>query len=246
MIFKTTLLLIGLLSSNVTAERNLRAETHEEETKLAEEVGEIEHLDLEVILDNGDRELFPLLPGTKCPTGHHCRLRTHFSGVSPMTSALKDNLKRPLAMALNWEEFNTNIKATVASDSFCDRRKAMARAAGLAAGLTASAVSNPAYAAETKEVKMGSDSGLLAFVPNKITICKGDSITWINNKGGPHNVVFDEEAIPAGVDYEAISQFDQMGEEDETFTMKFDTAGDYAYYCEPHRGAGMNANLIVI
>lgn len=39
---------------------------------------------------------------------------------------------------------------------------------------------------------------------------------------------------------------DQLAEEGESFVMKFDTAGDYAFYCEPHRGAGMNGNLIVV
>jgi plastocyanin len=66
-----------------------------------------------------------------------------------------------------------------------------------------------------------------------------------NNKGGPHNVVFDEDAIPAGVDQEKISMDEQLGEVGDTFSMKFDTAGEYQYYCEPHRGAGMNAVLIV-
>lgn len=66
-----------------------------------------------------------------------------------------------------------------------------------------------------------------------------------NNKGGPHNVVFDEDNIPGGVDQEKISMDDQLGEEGDTFTMKFDTAGEYGYYCEPHRGAGMGATLIV-
>ena len=172
MMFKSALILAGLIGSTVAAERNLRAESH------VEDYGELEHLDLEIILANGDRELFPLLPGTKCPTGHHCRVRTHSNGVSPMVSALKDNLKRPLAMSMNWEEFNTNVETTVASNSYCTRRNAMAKAAGLAAGLSVAAVSKPAYAAETKVVKMGSDSGLLAFVPQKTTICSGDSVTW--------------------------------------------------------------------
>ena len=66
-----------------------------------------------------------------------------------------------------------------------------------------------------------------------------------NNKGGPHNVVFDEDNIPAGVDQEKISMSDQLGEEGATFTMSFDTSGTYGYYCEPHRGAGMQATLIV-
>merc|ERR1719384_1872671 len=114
---------------------------------------------------------------------------------------------------------------------------------GLAAGLTAAAVATPAYAAETKEVKMGSDSGLLAFVPQKTTICKGDTVKWVMNKAGPHNVVFDEDNIPSGVDQEAISMSEQIGEEGETFVMKFETAGKYEYYCEPHRGAGMAGTL---
>lgn len=92
---------------------------------------------------------------------------------------------------------------------------------------------------------MGTDSGLLAFEPAKLTICAGDSVTWVNNKAGPHNVVFDEDAIPAGVDQEAISMSDQLGEEGDTFTMKFDKAGTYEYYCEPHRGAGMQGTLTV-
>ena len=97
----------------------------------------------------------------------------------------------------------------------------------------------------TKTVKMGSDNGQLVFVPDEIKVCKGDSVTWVNNKGGPHNVVFDEDAIPSGVDAEKISMDDQLGDEGATHTQKFDVAGSYSYYCEPHRGAGMVATLTV-
>ena len=64
-------------------------------------------------------------------------------------------------------------------------------------------------------------------------------------KGGPHNVVFDEDAIPAGVSQESISMDGQLGEEGEKFTKQFDVAGTYEYYCEPHRSAGMQASLTV-
>merc|ERR1712176_1449529 len=137
------------------------------------------------------------------------------------------------------------MQTMVNSDSMCTRRQALARAAGIAAGLTLAQVRAPGYAAETKTVKMGSDSGQLVFVPDEIKICKGDSVTWTNNKGGPHNVVFDEDAIPSGVDQESISMDDQLGEEGDTYSMKFTTTGTYEYYCEPHRGAGVNAVLVV-
>mmetsp|Transcript_91532 Transcript_91532/g.186310 ORF Transcript_91532/g.186310 Transcript_91532/m.186310 type:complete len:242 (+) Transcript_91532:87-812(+) len=241
MIFKS-LALIGLIGGNVAA-ANLRADANElVESDFAE------HLDLEVEVD-GKRELFPLLPGTKCPTGHVCRVRSSpqsHNGMSPMLGAIKDNYKNTLTETVDWQELNSNFNTLVVSNNFCTRRAAMARAAGLAAGVAASTVSQPAYAAETKEVKMGSDSGLLAFVPKKVEICKGDSVTWINNKGGPHNVVFDEDGIPDGVSQEAISMDEQLGEEGDTYTKKFDTAGEYAYYCEPHRGAGMEGILVVV
>jgi len=147
--------------------------------------------------------------------------------------------------ALEMLALNDDLNTVVQADSMCTRRQAMARASGLAAGLASATVNAPGFAAETKTVKMGSDSGQLVFVPDEIKICKGDSVTWVNNKGGPHNVVFDEEAIPSGVSQESISMDDQLGDEGATFTKKFDTAGTYNYYCEPHRGAGMNAQLIV-
>ena len=150
-----------------------------------------------------------------------------------------------LGTMFDWQEFNNDLNTVVKSDDFCTRRGAMARAAGLAAGVLASTVNAPAYAAETKSVKMGTDSGQLKFEPEKISICKGDSVKWINNKGGPHNVVFDEDGIPDGVEQEKISMEEQLGEEGDTFVMAFETAGDYDYYCEPHRGAGMNGKLVV-
>lgn len=243
--FYKTLALIGLIGSNVNAD-NLRADaTVESETiKLDDLVGGT-HLDLEVMVE-GERQLFPLLPGVKCPTGHVCRARTISGGVSPMISSIKDNFKTSLQATMDWQELNNNLNTVVASDDYCTRRSAMAKAAGLMAGVSAATISSPAYAAETKEVKMGSDAGLLVFVPAKLSICKGDSVKWTNNKAGPHNVVFDEDGIPSGVDQEKISMDEQLGEEGDTFTMKFDTAGEYAYYCEPHRGAGMQASLTVV
>merc|ERR1740139_1757852 len=168
------------------------------------------------------------------------------TGTSPLTKSIRDNSKTPLTAAFNWHELNNELNTVVNENKYCSRRKAMARAAGIAAGVAAATVSQPAFAAETKEVLMGTDAGGLKFVPEKTSICKGDSVKWIINKAGPHNVVFDEDAIPSGVSQEKISMEDQLAEEGESFVMKFDTAGDYAFYCEPHRGAGMNGNLIVV
>ncbi len=65
----------------------------------------------------------------------------------------------------------------------------MAAAGVGAAALLASA---PAMAAD---VKLGGDNGELAFVPNSVTIKAGESVTWTNNAGYPHNIVFDEDEV---------------------------------------------------
>lgn len=238
MIYKS-LVFLALLSGSAA---KLNEPAKEEEFHL------VEHLDLELEID-GERQLFPLLPGTKCPTGHTCRVRNVYNqgafGVQPMIGSLKKNLKDTLQMTMDWQELNGDLNTLVDSGDRCTRRNAMARAAGLIAGLGVATVNKPAYAAQTAQVKMGADSGLLVFEPAQTKICVGDSVTWTNNKAGPHNVVFDEDAIPEGVDQEKISMDEQLGEEGDTFTMKFDTAGDYEYYCEPHRGAGMQGKLIV-
>jgi plastocyanin len=206
-------------------------------------------LDLNVdqtdITEQQRRELFPLYAvGNKCAR-RGCSVYHQISSVNPKMSLADSNDVKGPVKALEMLALNDDLNTVVMSDSMCTRRRAMARAAGLAAGLALSQVNAPGFAAATKTVKMGSDSGQLVFVPDEITICKGDTVTWTNNKGGPHNVVFDEEAIPSGVDKDSISMDDQLGDEGATYTKKFDVKGTYGYYCEPHAGAGMKATLIV-
>jgi len=222
---------IGLLAGHA-------ASAAVEEVALAEQI----EADNETVAQR--RELFPLYSvGTKCAR-RGCSVYQQISSVNPTMSLADGNVKGPVK-ALEMLALNDDLNTVVESDSMCTRRRAMARAAGLAAGLALSQVNAPGFAAATKTVKMGSDNGQLVFVPDEITICKGDTVTWVNNKGGPHNVVFDEEAVPSGVDAEGISMEDQLGDEGATYSQKFDVAGSYAYFCQPHRGAGMNGNLVV-
>ena len=109
MIFSRAIVLLGLLGGAVNAE-NLRTG----EPAPLSEVGVEHHLDLEVILENGERELFPLLPGTKCPTGHVCRSRTVVNtGASPLVSSLQSGLKTPLKAAMDWQELNNDMITVV-------------------------------------------------------------------------------------------------------------------------------------
>jgi plastocyanin len=95
---------------------------------------------------------------------------------------------------------------------------------------------NPVLA-ETYEVKMGSDTGMLQFVPSELTVKKGDTVKWVNNKMAPHNAVFDSDAVK--------SHKNLVFSPGESYETTFDETGEFSYYCEPHRGAGMVAKVIV-
>mmetsp|Transcript_537 Transcript_537/g.706 ORF Transcript_537/g.706 Transcript_537/m.706 type:complete len:151 (-) Transcript_537:85-537(-) len=115
---------------------------------------------------------------------------------------------------------------------------------GKAAASTALALTL-ATSANAATIKLGSDSGALVFEPATATVAAGEKITFVNNRGFPHNVVFDEDAIPAGVDADAISHEDYLNGPGDEVSNTFDTPGEYGYYCEPHQGAGMVGKIIV-
>ena len=111
------------------------------------------------------------------------------------------------------------------------------------------AISATPVLAADYEVKMGSDGGLLVFEPAKLTVKSGDTVTWVNNKMAPHNVIFDANQIPGDKDLADKISHDQLtfspGESySTTFTADMPT-GDYTYFCAPHRGAGMVGTITV-
>mmetsp|Transcript_29388 Transcript_29388/g.75453 ORF Transcript_29388/g.75453 Transcript_29388/m.75453 type:complete len:156 (+) Transcript_29388:1467-1934(+) len=94
-------------------------------------------------------------------------------------------------------------------------------------------------------VKLGSDSGALVFEPSAISVSAGETITFTNNVGFPHNIIFDEDAVPEGVNADALSRDDYLNAPGETYEVKLTAPGEYGYYCEPHQGAGMVGKITV-
>ena len=79
--------------------------------------------------------------------------------------------------------------------------------------------------AATVEVKLGSDSGMLAFEPSTVNIKAGDTVKFVNNKMAPHNAVFDG--------HDELSHSDLAFAPGESWEETFSTAGTYDFYCEP-------------
>ncbi|XP_010539825.1 PREDICTED: plastocyanin [Tarenaya hassleriana] len=97
------------------------------------------------------------------------------------------------------------------------------------------------------EVLLGGGDGSLAFVPNDFSVAKGEKIVFKNNAGFPHNVVFDEDEIPSGVDASKISMDEQdlLNGPGETYEVALTEPGTYSFYCSPHQGAGMVGKVTV-
>ncbi|EKQ69687.1 plastocyanin [Leptolyngbyaceae cyanobacterium JSC-12] len=105
-------------------------------------------------------------------------------------------------------------------------------------------------AAETFTVKMGADNGMLAFEPSKLTVKPGDTVKWVINKVPPHNVVFDVSSVPGSDKALATSlshkKLEMAPGASFELTIPADApVGEYTYYCEPHRGAGMVGKITV-
>ena len=85
----------------------------------------------------------------------------------------------------------------------------------------------PAWAVD---VQMGYNGGLV-FEPAEVTISAGESVHFINNMLPPHNVVVEDHPE---LSHDTLAML--PGEE---FEVAFPEAGDYTYWCAPHKGAGM-------
>jgi plastocyanin len=121
----------------------------------------------------------------------------------------------------------------------------------MAPGMSMSAVTPPVVSDQQKEqIALGESASTKVktfnitganffFVPNKITVNKGDKVTLVmTNAGGFHNIALDEFGVksPMAKSGEAVSV---------TFTAS--KSGSFIYYCDVpgHRAKGMWGTLTV-
>lgn len=119
---------------------------------------------------------------------------------------------------------------------------------GLAAAVVTLAASTVVVgSAAAIQITLGSDDGGLVFSPQNFEVAAGEKIIFFNNAGFPHNVVFDEDEIPAGVDASKISmpEDELLNAKGDTFVVTLTEKGSYAFYCAPHQGAGMVGKVTV-
>ena len=91
----------------------------------------------------------------------------------------------------------------------------------------------PAWAVD---VQMGSNGNLI-FEPSDISIAAGESVHFVNNMLPPHNVIVE--------DHPELSHTGLAFAPGETFDIAFPEPGEYTFWCDPHKGAGMIGHVHV-
>jgi plastocyanin len=121
---------------------------------------------------------------------------------------------------------------------------------------SAAAPAPEAASGANHDVNMTLEGSTYKFDPAELSIKAGDVVTFHNKSGGPHNVSFWADSIPAGAaDKLKASMPDQMAplegplltEQDGTYKVSFAGAptGDYKFYCLPHLALGMKGKISV-
>lgn len=124
-----------------------------------------------------------------------------------------------------------------------------------AAGAAATGTAMPATGT-TVDVKMLGDDKGYRFDPVSVTVKVGDAVKWTNVSGGPHNVTFWADSIPAGAAAQLGANMPNtmapltgplLVNPNATYVVSFAGVkpGVYHYYCTPHLALGMKGTVTV-
>jgi plastocyanin len=129
-------------------------------------------------------------------------------------------------------------------------------AAAPAPAPSTSTVPKVAATGATHEIKMIGDDKGYRFEPADITIKAGDAVKFIMVTGGPHNIAFDGETMPADSKAQLDANMDQkLGELSSPMLMNANEAyvisfggvkpGKYTFHCTPHLAMNMKGSITV-
>jgi len=126
-----------------------------------------------------------------------------------------------------------------------------------AAAPAAPAATAPAAATgATHDVNMVLEGSNYRFAPAELSIKAGDLVNFHNVSGGPHNVQFHTDSVPAGagavLDANMMNRMGPMAGEllttpNQVYSISFAGApvGEYRFTCLPHAAMGMHGKITV-
>jgi plastocyanin len=123
-------------------------------------------------------------------------------------------------------------------------------------GATGGAAAAQPATGQTHTVRMVGDAQGYRFEPANITIKRGDAVKWVMVSGGPHNVQFEADKLPAGAATQLAANMPNQASplsspmlmnpnEDYTVSFAGVPAGNYPYVCIPHLAMNMKGTVTV-
>ncbi|MFB6112203.1 MAG: plastocyanin/azurin family copper-binding protein [Halobacteriaceae archaeon] len=136
------------------------------------------------------------------------------------------------------------------------RRTVLGFGAGTLAGL-AGCVAGSSSTPRKADYDVGMSA--IEFLPARLEVTVGTEVTWKNTNTRTHTVTAYEDGIPPAAEYFATGGYDSQAAAesayynalegglvtDQTFSHTFEVPGEYAYFCIPHREAGMAGTIVV-
>lgn len=74
----------------------------------------------------------------------------------------------------------------------------------------------------------------MKFVPSVLEVSIGDTVIWMNDSNGEHNVVASDGSFKS-----------HMLEKGQIYALVFEKKGSFKYYCQPHKLMGMKGIIVV-
>jgi plastocyanin len=153
-----------------------------------------------------------------------------------------------------WKETNRALRRAAAEnygDTAVTPGASAVTPGAMAAGTGTDGGSTTAAATNVMKLNGGESTD-----PNEIDIHVGDAVTFQNDGGGAHNVVFFADSIPAGAKAQLQANMPNtsgpligpmMPKEGDTYTVSFAKLpkGTYVFYCLPHQGKGEQGTIVV-
>jgi len=96
--------------------------------------------------------------------------------------------------------------------------------------------SNTAAGTKVSIVEEASEMGDQAYDPNPVKIKSGDAVTWTNDDSQTHTVTSgtDSSDPNMGKEFDSSPGLNTLLSTHQTFSHKFNTAGEFPYFCQLH------------
>jgi plastocyanin len=85
-------------------------------------------------------------------------------------------------------------------------------------------------------------SARVMFMPQRLVVQAGDTVTWVNRQASPHNMLTYPGGHPSGASGFGSPMLTKRGER---WSVRLTTLGTYEYHCLPHVLMNMRATIIV-